>query len=250
MRIAYENYIDARPATSLTALTVVTAYPVTNVQDQRLSTVYRSTAVTSQTITIDLGAATSITAAAIVAHNISTSATIIVAQSATDSWAGATSQTITHNTGVMVNYFTAKSFRWWQFQISDPTNTTGYLQIGRLWLGNYITIDPSSMLGFSVTDKRNDRVVYGRGRQKFASVGVGWRSFDLTFPPSNEAMITSLRTMYAYSGNHSSMIFCNFDTIRGYQLVEPCYCSLQGDMQYQHDERMKWTYRMTLEEDR
>lgn len=248
MRIAYSNYIDT--ASTVTALTESPAYPASNVQDQRLTTVFRSTAVTSQTVTINLGSARSVDTIAILAHNITSSATITVAANTSDSWPGATSQTVTWNAGTMLKFFTAASYQYWQFQISDATNTDGYLQIGRLYLGNYIDIDPSSLLNFKVTKARTDNVIHGPNRQKFASIGYSWRRFELDFPRSNTTMINKILTMYDTIGQHTSCIFCNFDTIRDYTIVEPCYVSIANDITFTHEENMNFTYSLTLEEEK
>jgi len=62
-------------------------------------------------------------------------------------------------------------------------------------------------------------------------------------------MIRLLTQLYDEVGNHSSFIFCNFDTIRDYTLVEPCYVSLDGEMGFVHKERMGFTYSMNMEEE-
>jgi hypothetical protein len=251
MRIAYDNYIDdVTSATSLTALTENTYYPITNVQNQRLTKVYKSTACTAQTVTINLGSAHAITTAAILGHNISSAATVTISANSSDSWPGATSQTITYNVGMMLAYFTSVSYQYWQFSIDDGTNTDGHIEIGRLWLGDYITVDPSSLLSFKVTKHRSDNVFHGRGRQKFASIGTGWREFAFDFPLSDETMLDKIGAMYDAVGNHSSFIFCNFDSNRNYTLVEPCYVSLKGPITFNHQHNMKYTYSLTMEEEK
>lgn len=249
MRIAYENYIDT--ASTLTALSADVGYPIENVQEQRLSMEYRTTDASAQTITIDLGAAMTISVAAILSHNFTSSATIVVAANDSDSWGSpATSQTIVFNAGIALKFFVSTSYRYWQFQITDPTNPDGYLSMGRLWLGSYITIDPSSLLNFSVIKTRSDNVIHGRNRQKYASIGAVWRAFNLSFPPSDTTMVNKLLTWFDFSGNHSSFIFCNFDDIRDCTIVEPCYCSLNGDLSFDHEKLMKFSYKLDMEEER
>lgn len=251
MRISYNNYIDTIPASSITALTEGIGFVISNVQDQRLSTVWRSTTPTAQTVIINLGSAIDINTAAILAHNISSSATITIDANTTNSWGSpATTKTIIYNAGIMLNFFTSVSYQWWRFSIDDPTNSDGYIQVGRLWLGNYIDIDPSSLLDFVVRKNRNDKVKHGEGGQKFASIGIGWKEFELKFPYSSYTMIEKIETMYDTVGNHSSFIFCNFDTLRGYSLVEPTYCSITNNINFRHLERMKFDYSLNLREEK
>jgi len=151
------------------------------------------------------------------------------------------------NTETILNFFSSNQwYKYWKFTFSGQ----GSIEIGRLWLGKYITIDPSSLLDFKVIKKRSDQVIYGRNRQKWANIGVGWRQFTFNFPPTEEDMLYSIQQMYDTVGNHSSFIFCNFDTIRDYALVEPCYVSINGDLTFSHDNRMKFTYQLIMEEDK
>lgn len=251
MRIAYDNYIDDLASTVITASTTATGYPVTNVQDQRLSTEFRTSATTApQTVVMDFTTAKTMSVAAIINHNFTSSATVSIQANTSNSWGSpATSKTITYSANMMLNFFTDVSYRWWRFSISDAGNPDGYLSMGRLWLGTYITVEPSSLEDFQVIKKRSDRVIYGEGRQKFASIGVGWRRFELSFPESDYTAISKIETMYDTVGTHSSLIFCNFDTDRNYAIVEPCYCSIQDDIEFSHSNRMKFSYDLTLEED-
>jgi hypothetical protein len=252
MRISYNNYLDTLTSTAITVLTVATNYPFTNAQDQRLSQQYRTTAVTSQTIILDLGSAKSISTAAIISHNFTSSVSVTIDANTSNSWGSpATSKTIIYNAGMMLNFFTPVSYQWWRFTISDPTNTNGYLSIGRLWLGDYLTIDPSSSIDYKVTKKRSDRVIHGRGQQKFSSIGSTWKEFNLSFPPTDYPMIDSISLMYDTIGNHTSCIFCNFDDLRGIVgLIEPTYVSIQNEIDFTNNEGRKYSYDLTLMEEK
>jgi hypothetical protein len=250
MRIAYHNEIDALATSSLTALTSDANYPISNVQDQRLKTVWHSTSDSAQTVIINMGSAVPITTAAVMGHNLTASALTTIA-GGTSASVFTTAQTITYNSDMMLKFFTAaKTFQYWKFSINNPTNPDTYLSIGRLWLGTYITVDPSALTDFTVSKLRSDNVRYGRSRQKFASIGVGWRKFELSFPKTGGTMLTAIQTMYDTVGKHSSLIFCNFDTDVSYPIVYPCYCSIQEDLEFNHQGRMKFDYSLVLEEDK
>lgn len=55
MRLIYDNQIDALAASEITALTETTLYEATQVQDQRLTTQWKTTAATDQTIIFNAG---------------------------------------------------------------------------------------------------------------------------------------------------------------------------------------------------
>jgi hypothetical protein len=255
MRVAYTNLIDAVTTASIVASSEDTSFPVDNVQDQRLTTKWHSEDVTTATVVIDLGATAACTIFAVLSHNLVSGGTVTVngnddiASGLTWVTSGESStQTFTYNANAMVKFISSLSNRYWKFTFSGQTQNG--IQIGRLWIGTYLSISPSSLDDFRVTKRRDDIVVYGRNRQKYASPGNTWRRFELTFPKTGGSMLTSIQTFYDAVGNHSSFIFCNFDDLRTYELVDPCYCSVEGDLSFSHVGRQYYTYSMIFEEDR
>lgn len=243
MRVAYRNLVDnVVPVAS----SEIVGRPITNVQDQRLAVKWGSNTSTTHTVLIDLGAPYNINSIAILGHNIATATSVIVSANSVNTWPGATSQTIVHNTDIMLKFFTIETYRYWRFEFTGQAS----IEVGRLWLGEYLTIDPSSLLNFSVIKKRSDNVIHSKNRQKWASPGISWRQFKLSFPPTSEAMIQSISNMYDEIGNHSSLIFCNFDTIRNYSLVEPCYVSIDGEIGFKHTNVQKYEWDLSLEEEK
>lgn len=252
MRIAYNNLINGIESTAITASTEDFLYPVDNLLSQRLAKPFRTQDASAQTVIFDLGTPQSVNTIGILGHNFTSSATMTIEANAANSWGSASvSTTLTWIDGAIIKYLaSSESYRYWRVSVSDATNTDGYLNIGVVWLGEYLTIDPASLLNFSVSKMRDDTVVYGRGRQKYASVGVGWREFDLSFPRTGGTMLTAIQTMYDTVGNHTSMIFANFDELRTYPLVEPVYCSIVGDLGFTHTRRMQFEWSLRLQEDR
>jgi len=265
MRIAYTNLIDS---STITASTAITNYPFTNVQNQRLASTYRTSTLSAIEIVVALPSYVSeITTFAIMGHNLTSAAIISVSLN--------TLENITYNDDMILKFFqfeagtiiteagdslliedgnniiteasTLPSYAY--IHISDASNPDGYIEIGRLWLGSYITIDPSSLEDFRVIKKRSDIVTHGKNRNKYGSIGTGWRRFELSFPQTQEATISLINTMYDSVGNHSSFIFCNFDVIRDYVLVEPCYVSIDGEVTFNHKTRMKFEYALNMEEE-
>jgi hypothetical protein len=243
VRIAYENYIDSATMTVLPSADA--NYPLSNIQDQRLSTIWKATSITAQTIFIDLGSAKAVNTCALMAHTVSTASTVIISGGAS-STADTVSTSVSYNSGIMLKFATMGTYRYWKLSL---TSNSVLLQAGRLWLGNYITIDPSSLLNFQIIKHRSDNVFHNNTRQKYASPGNKWREFQLSFPPTDETMLKTISTMFDYSRNCNSLIFCNFDTDRSYQIVEPCYCSISGDLQFKQSDRSKFDWSLSLEEE-
>ena len=248
MRIISDNYLDSL---ALVPSNVDLNYPIENVQDQRLSTKFHSTT-TSVYITVTCPSIiTEPVAVGILGHNISDGATVEFQLSETSNFASTISEILIWDEDIILKFidYSSTSFEYIRFYVSDLSNTDGYISIGRLWVGSYFPIIPSSLLDFSVTLRNSDINIYGKDRQKFALPGVVWRKFDLSFPPTETIMINKILDLFDRVGYHSSFIFCNFDTIRDYQIVEPCYCSIIGDVNFTHEKRMKFKYSLSFEED-
>ena len=159
-------------------------------------------------------------------------------------------ETLVWNEDIILKYFSEQHYRYWQFSIANSTNELAHVEIGRIWLGEYIDISPSSLDDFTVINKRSDLVQYGRNRQKWSDPGIGWREIQLSFPPTATVMTEKILTMFDTVGNHTSLVFSNFDTIRNYKIVEPMYCSIVGELSHQHRGRQRYNWDLTLEEDR
>lgn len=249
MRIAYTNLVDSA---ALSASSENVIYPVENVQNGRLAKPWRTTSTTGVNCIVDLGAATAVSTVAIMGHTLTTSATLTIEANSADSWAApAWSTTLTSLSGVILKYLdAAQTYRYWRFTMEDASSGSAYIDIGRLWLSSYLQVDPSSITEFTVGKERSDTVTVGRGKQKFATEGVGWRTFDLRFKVHSGTMLTAIQTLYDTVGNHESIIFSHFDSIRTYPIVEPVYCSIDGGIDFSHRRSMKFDYALKLTEDR
>jgi hypothetical protein len=251
MRVAYTNLIDNLVASNFTVIGTATGFDITHVQEQRLSVRYRTLTPTAQSIIMNFGTAQTVTTAAILGHNISASATAssIILSGCNDGSTWSSITTITRNANAMLK-FTSATNQYFKFSIDDPLNTDGYIEIGRLWLGVYEQINPSSLLNFTVIKKRSDMVTYGKNRQKYATPGEDWRGFELSFPATGGSMLTSIITMFDSVGKHSSFIFCNFDDLTNHELVYPCYVSVTDDMSFNHTNRQKYNWSISMEENK
>ena len=250
MRIAYTNLVTA--ATAPTASTAEALFPITNVQNQRLASKWRSTTSTVANVVVDLGSAQAIDVVAVFGHNASVAGTTISIQAnATDSWGSPsinTSLTIIAGAPILRYFTSAMTYRYWRFLTTETVAT--FIESGAYWLGTFTTIDPSSRVGYSVAKRRSDTVAYSRDHQKYATEGVGWREFRLQFPRTSGTALTNILSMFDAAGLHGSMIFSNFDDDRSYTIIEPCYCSVVDELTFRHTRSQKYEYSLTLEENR
>jgi hypothetical protein len=249
MRILYHNIVNSLQASSFSAYTEITNYEVSQLQDDILSHYWKTDSTSSQDIIFNLSTVTeNVNTVAIIGHNIASTATVTISANDTNSWGSpATSETISNNANMMLYFFsTEQDYNYWKLSITGQ----GDIEIGKIALGTYMTIEPSSLLDFKVIKKDGSIVTYGKNRQKLAVTGQIWRRIELSLPSTDYTMIKKIEDMYNEVGNYRSIIFCNFDTIRDYQIVEPLYCSIDGVMDFVQNEKMKMNYNLNLEEDK
>lgn len=271
MRIAYGNLAG----TPLSCSTAVSPYVSANLGNDRLASKYRTSTLSSVATVIDLGYYSDpVECIAVIGHNLSSSATVTFGFNYLNSFPGATSQTVTYNSGMMLKFFPATpseslttetpeylltedgdglvseyNYRYCQVGITDAANPDSFIEYGKAWCSPYVTVDPASLLDYSVSMKSGDVMYHGRGRQKYAITRDPWRRFELSFPESAYSMVGKIEAMHDAVGNWSPVIFANFDDIRGYALVEPCYCTIDGDVSFRHSDRMRFSYSLAMEEE-
>ena len=155
---------------------------------------WRTTGDTSETWTIDLGGATSITCVGIFNHNFTSAATVKLQANATDSWGSPSyDQTLTIATDAdsvvlpRLVFFLSESYRWWRLDIADAANPDGYIQIGRIAGGAYWeptrTINDGFSLGNddpSMGTRQPGTSWYSRQRAKYRTATVGFDLYDRT----------------------------------------------------------------------
>lgn len=162
--------INRLDAATLSGGSWMSTLPLTNLQDRRLSRLARSNNLlaASTTLTLDLGQARSVGVLALVAHNLSVTSTIrvlgddaadfvtpvydsgnvaiwpagVVPQSllewADDNfWLGTVSQEAIagYNAPFVLLPASAQTLRYWKISIIDSSNPSGYVQIGRIFIG-------------------------------------------------------------------------------------------------------------------
>ena len=149
------------------------ALPLANLQDRRLAVVARSTDATtgSTQFVIDLGVARAVRLVALVAHNLSSAATVTVkAGSDGVTWpyssgsftpwpAGLTAEDLVGlNWPVLHIPASVQTYRYWQVLIVDTGNAAGYVQAGRLCVcGGYqptLNLSPGAKVGIETDTVR------------------------------------------------------------------------------------------------
>lgn len=247
MRFIYDNEWDKYDIDSYSSQDG--NFPASNTQNTHSDVVWRATGDTSENIVIDGGSAGAITAnsVAIINHNLSSGATIKFQMHTADAWgAPDVDETLTWRSGTIVKFFTSASKRWMRISIQDAANTDGYIELGRVFCGTYLQIDPSSRAEFSIENVRNDIVLDTDTNNAYGHTGVGYRQFEYNFPPTAYSMISNIRTVWDTVGRYKPFVMMNYDT--RYTEIEPAYVRIVNNFTEEWRGHNKISYNLTLRE--
>ncbi|MHA1809374.1 MAG: discoidin domain-containing protein [Candidatus Heimdallarchaeaceae archaeon] len=178
-------------------------YPVTNVQTATLSSEWRSDGTdTTDTITIDLGSAQSISACAVLKHNFEDDfVQDLTLRYASDSGFSSDvgTETLTfENLTDVYHYFTAVSRRYWRLEI-DKGSVVDYTSVGRFVLGDHTNLTYTLRRGgsYGIYDSTSSRVIT-EGGQIYGDIGVSVNTISgvLIASESERTEIEALKDTY------------------------------------------------------
>jgi hypothetical protein len=151
--------------------------------DRERDTEWRSTGVSSESLTFNLGTAQQPQALVILDHNLTGSASILLQGSSNNFSSVAISYAIPWNSGRIL-YFLGmplQTLQYWRIVFSDPSNLYGYLAVSEVFLGEYTRLDMSFDLGDFRGKQRvgqRDRLLSGKF---YGAVNTVLRVFDLSW---------------------------------------------------------------------
>ena len=185
--------------------------------------------------------------AAIVNHNLSADATIKIQGNDYDSWEGTPLDTeMTWRDGPIVTFMTSASYPFWRFYIINQNVEDGYYEVGRFMLGEYLQVDPSSLVEFPEKHVRNDRQAFSKSNQFYADQGSGWKELKYKFVNTNDTMKDKIETMWDLNGKHTPLLLMNYDT--SFSIIPPLYCAIIKDITFGHLLHDRWEYNLDLRE--
>lgn len=246
MRICYDN--EVKNAT-ISAFTENPDYLFSDaLTDIRVSRVGRTVDVNNEWIKFSFAAAVSASYLIIHSHNISASATIKLQANATDVWTSpSVDLTLTHGEWIVEN-FTEVSYQYWRVTIDDPTNTDGYLEISKIFLGTYFQTpgpSPDSKLNIK-TSSTYTKTPTG---QLYPNSKIKLKSWGFSFPITTEAQRQSAITFFNATENTVPFFLLIWES--GLDTEPPIYCN-QTESQLPltkiPNQGLLWKYTLKIEE--
>lgn len=210
------------------------SFPGSNAMHIHLAVPWRTlpTLVEDQYYKIDAGAGETITAkaAAILgkgpdySHNLTSSVTAKIEANSSDSWGAPEAWwTINHDADHMVKLFVSTAKRFWRFYVDDPTNPNGYLNIPRLFLGDYLQM-PRVQPGVDLPWRTTSAISRSPSGQGYGDEGHRFLTPGFSFPHVTQAQYEAINSMWEAVENVKPVILIVWEDSLDVQ--GPIYCTI------------------------
>ncbi|MCD6451258.1 MAG: hypothetical protein J7L64_02665 [Acidobacteria bacterium] len=202
IRYLWQNLIDLT-GTNLTASSEVSTLPVANLRHPFRTLVWRTTGCAEEYVVVDFGSPYSVKAVSFINHNLTSNAVIKLQANSSDSWDNPPFETtLTPHKETIIKCFDAQNYRYWRLWIQDSGNPSGYIEIGRLYLGSYFEPSRNFVYGWEYRIIDPSRIDASEGGQEFADIEDNYRVIYVAF---GAGMITEedkeeYERMLAYCG--------------------------------------------------
>ena len=226
MRWLHDNIIT-RAGTIISVSSESIYQPLSNLQDQRLSRVFRTTAVSNQWIKIS-GGYFKASYVSILNHNITSSATIRIQGNNSDTWDNPEfSAEIPWDEYQLILNFSEKSFAFWRIQIFDSENIADYIEIANIYLGTYYQM-PGMKPEQTIENETTSSVNFTQSGQCDGYDGFEFRNPSINHPRlTNSQRLDIIRIFQTIKNNHP-IIFIIWANQLDYE--RPIYGVIEGKL--------------------
>ena len=248
MRWLYDNKIESATITPLTEnpdLPFNTAF-----KDGRLSRYARTIDIEDQTIVFDLTDDYAISYVVIMGHNISASATVKIQGNDSNVWtAPDVDETLTVTSDIIIyNFSPAETYRYWRLYIDDDSNTDGYIQISKVYLGSHLQL-PGMSKSQKLPTVSNSTSSDSTSGQTYMDIGLNYKTGSITFPFVTDAQYATLETAFRFLNKFKPFIMLVWESDLTFQ--PPIYSKLTTDLDWTRAESIvgrKWTLNFSFRE--
>jgi hypothetical protein len=179
------------------------------------------------------------TYAALIDHNVSSSATIYIEASSSSGFGGAFSTTIPWSSYTALVQFVSTAKDYWRFRIDGNSTSNSNLAIGYVYLGTYLQMPDMS------PDQEINNITTAKGSvsdsgQLYGDDGYNYRQFKVNFPYLTNAERNDISTAWNTVKNYKPLLL---DIWHNSTEERVMYCFINQDtMSFQRtdDRIMRW----------
>ncbi len=204
MKTFWYNLVDLS-ATTLTAASANTSYPVTNLATEFLQQIYKTgTSATAEYITVDLGSSKAFSSIVISEHDLLAADNVRFMYSDASNFSGASTYEIEHASGTIVVTFPEVEARYVRV-LFDKASAGDTRQIGRLFVGPHDAFGSVvDYNGYSQGKEDLSRKSRTLGGQVYSEVRNQYSRFSLQCSYTEQEKTDWLIEMSDYVGTHTA----------------------------------------------
>ena len=227
-------------------------YPVTNIQDTRLSRFYRSEV--NENVLIDLYKEnmTQVYKSCILVNtNLSVRAAITIRANVENSFINAPFEATFIQSGdtwisqfeepespdykesimfgdLMFDDFmfgeeTLSTYNYWQIEIDDPANKSDYVQMGAIILGGVLQL-PAMEQNQTISNVTTSLKSFGNSGQLYGSSRYNYKEAKANFPFITKDKKLEIETMFEFTDNYKPVLMLMYED--DLTILKPLYCNL------------------------
>lgn len=222
VKVFTDNWLDPAVLAGSTVTSVNASYPEENLYDNKRYKKFRTTSASAQRITWDLGFPGNPKGFVAISDRniplkISPMATIKLEGNSTNAW-GTPEFSVTipwrdyvlgiwSSTGLHTS-----ALRYWSLYIDDPLNPYSYIELGEVFLGDWVELTRGCMI-YPFTSRVNDNSVQftSEGGQKHAIRRAKGQQFQVEWRGLKKEELEELEDIFNYFGIHTPF-FMSFDS--------------------------------------
>ena len=180
-RFMWRNLINEISSVTLTATSATV--PVANLAHHQLGKAWRTSGITSESITINLGTTSEpVKSVCVAGHNLTKNGTVEILHS-TDNITFTSLGVKTVGSAKIVTFFFASlSKQYWRITLKDTTNPDNFIKVGRIFLGDYWEPAAQIMRQWSVEVVDETSMEKSIGGQKWRNIRDSFNRVSFRLP--------------------------------------------------------------------
>lgn len=236
IKLIYTNVFDTSTVTALN--TAGSTYTQDNLKDRFLKKKWRSTGLSNQWVKFDLGSSKLVDIFTFFSNNFTTAATVKLYGHATDlgntesAWS-----TATYQSGSITNFDQNAAYvspnvtlRWWLLAITDAGNSSGYVELGRVFGGQ--ALSPTQNFNENLTEQHIDpsEQYWTIGGHAYSVQRERYKVFGIEFMDMNRTNQQFLRDFW--NAVHKTEPFVVALDPTNEPVNQTRYCMLLSDLEF------------------
>ena len=218
-RFMWRNLINEISTVTLTATSA--AVPVSNIAHHQLCKAWRTSGITSESVTINLGTITeSVRSVCVGGHNLTKNGTVEVLHS-TDNVTFTSLGVKTAGSAKIITFFFASlSKQYWRVTLKDTTNPDNFIKVGRIFLGDYWEPTAQIMRQWLIEIVNETEIEKSIGGQKWRNIKSPFNRVSFRLPHlSNSEAVNDFLNIARRMGSKETIFISLFpdgsSTLRG-----------------------------------